>query len=186
MHIEYRPKFALTTEVTRQETGRTPEEWFTLIDTRLESSPGRKAVGDFLFKEMKVDAWWTTTLAVGYEAARGIVEKDGRPRGYNICVTKAIAAPPDKVFALIADAKWAGADTKVAVQKATPGKRIRFVLEGAGHPSGELVEIKLTASGAKCSIVLNHERIQDRGRADGLREAWGELLNGWKASLESQ
>jgi uncharacterized protein YndB with AHSA1/START domain len=184
MHIESNPKFALTPEVARQETGESPEDWFALIDRRLGPSPGRKAVGDFLFKEMKVDAWWTTTLVVGYEAARGIVEKDGRPRGYSICVTKAIAAAPDKVFAAITDAQWARADTKVAVQKATPGKLIRFALEGSGHPAGELVEIKLTPSGGKCSIVLNHERIQERGRADGLREAWAGILNSWKASLE--
>ncbi|MCL4789616.1 MAG: hypothetical protein KJ070_22975 [Verrucomicrobia bacterium] len=186
MNIESKPKFPLTPEATRQQTGKTPDEWFALVDTRLGRNPGRKAVGDFLFKEMKVDAWWAATLVVGYEAARGIVEKDGRPRGYAICVTKSIAAAAEQVFALVADAKWTGADTKIAIQKATPGKLIRFALNGGGHPEGELVEIKLTPSAGKVSIVLNHERIQDRGRADGLRDAWGAVLNEWKTSLEAK
>jgi uncharacterized protein YndB with AHSA1/START domain len=184
MNIQQQPKFPLTREVTRQETGKTPEEWFAMVDSRLSPQPGRKAVGDFLFKEMKVDAWWVTTLVVGYEAARGIVEKDGRPRGYSICMTKAIAAAPEQVFAAIQEASWAGPGTKVAVLKATPGKLLRFALEGPGHPAGELVEIKLTPAAGKCSLVLNYERIQDRGRADGLREAWGAILNTWKANLE--
>lgn len=186
MKIESKPKFPLTPEVIREQTGKTPDEWFTLVDSRLGTNPGRKAIGDFLFKEMKVDAWWATTLVVAYEGARGIVEKDGRPRGYAICVTKSIAAAPDKVFAVITDAKWTGADTKIAVQKSTPGKVIRFALKGDGHPEGELVEIKLTPAAGKCSIVLNHERIQDRGRADGLRETWGTMLNEWKTSLETK
>lgn len=186
MKIESKPKFPLTPEVTRAQTGKTPDEWFTLVDTRLGANPGRKVIGDFLFKEMKLDAWWATTLVVSYEAARGIVEKDGRPRGYAICVTKSIAVAPEKVFSLITDAKWTGAETKIAVQKSNPAKMIRFALQGGGHPDGELVEIKLTPTAGKCSIVLNHERIQDRGRADGLREAWGAVLNEWKTSLETK
>jgi uncharacterized protein YndB with AHSA1/START domain len=186
MHIESKPKFPLTPEATREHTGKTPDEWFALVDTRLGRDLGRKAVGDFLFKEMKLDAWWATTLVVGYEAARGIVEKDGRPRGYAICVTKSIAAAPEKVFALITAANWAGPDTQVAVLKANPAKQIRFALKGESHPDGELVEIKLTPAAGKCAIVLNHERIQDRGRADGLRDAWGSVLNEWKANLESK
>lgn len=186
MKIESKPKFPLTPDATREQTGKTPDDWFTLVDTRLGANPGRKAVGDFLFKEMKVDTWWATTLVVGYEAARGIVEKDGRPRGYAICVTKSIAAAPEKVFALITDAKWTGAETKMAVQKSSPGKLIRFGLKGGCHPDGELVEIKLTPTAGKCSIVLNHERIQDRGRADGLREAWCAVLSGWKSGLEAK
>jgi uncharacterized protein YndB with AHSA1/START domain len=186
MKIESKSKFPLTPEVIREQTGKMPDEWFALVDSRLGLNPGRKAIGDFLSKEMKVDAWWTTTLVVGYEAARGIEEKDGRPRGYAICVTKAIAATPEKVFALITDAKWAGPDTRVSMQKATPSRLIRFALQGEGHPDGELVEVKLTPTAGKCPVVLNHERIQDRGRADGLREAWGAVLNEWKAKLESK
>lgn len=186
MKIESNPKFPLTPEATREQTGKTPDEWFALVDSRLGRDPGRKAVGDFLFKEMKLDTWWATTLVVGYEQARGIVEKDGRPRGYAICATKSIAAAPERVFALIASAKWTGADTEIAVQKSTPAKLIRFALKGGGHPDGELVEIKLTPAAGKSSIVLNHERIQDRGRADGLRDVWGAVLNEWKTSLETK
>ena len=185
MNIIQKTKFPITPESCRKETGKTLQEWFELVDAKCGPNPGRKAVGDFLFKEMKVDAWWATTLAVEYEAARGVVEKDGRPRGYNICATKSIAAAPEKVFARIQDTSWAGQGTQVDFVKTNPGKMARFTLAGAGHPTGELVEVKLTPAGGKCSIVVSHERIQDRGRADGLREAWGEILNQWKAELEA-
>ncbi len=158
---------------------------FALLETRLGPSPGRKAIGDFLFKEMKVDAWWVTTLAVEFEAARHIRAKDGRPAGYNICVTKSIAAPPERIFALLESTAWAGSGTQVVFAKLAPPKSARFTLQGPQHPAGETVEIKLSPAGAKSSLVLNHERIQDRGRADGLREAWSEILQAWKTQLES-
>ncbi len=185
MKIHQTPKFEVTPESCRKETGRTFQEWFDFIESRLGVNPGRKAIGDLLFKELKVDAWWVTTLIIEYEAARQIVEKDGRPKGYNICVTKAITAPPDPVFAFMQKGAWAGADTQMTVVKANPPKLLRFTLDGPGHVAGELIEAKITPAGAKCSVVITYDRLQDRGRADGLREAWGELLNTWKTQLES-
>ena len=54
----------------------------------------------YLFvQECKLDPWWSATINVEYEAARGVVEKDGRRKGYMICVTKTITAPVDKAYA---------------------------------------------------------------------------------------
>ncbi len=184
MRVETTPKFPVTPEATLKQTGKTTADWVALADKKLGPKAGRKEVGDFFFKEMKVDPWWTTTLVVAYEAAHGMAEKDGRPRGYNICVTKSITAPPEKVFAAIEEGSWAKPETTVTVEKATPGKMFRCTLSGPGHPAGETVEIKITPSGGKCALAVMHERIQDRGRADGLREAWAGILNGWKGSLE--
>lgn len=183
MNIVPETKFPLTSEAVSQATGRTPAEWFALIDERLGTRPGRKAIGDLLFRELHLDSGWVSTLTVGYEAARGVVEKDGRPRGYAICVTRSLAATPEQVFAVVAAPTWAGPDTTVRVLKATPGKALRFTLEGADHPPGEVVEVKLAPSGDRCSVVLNHERIQDRGRADGCREAWRGILDTWQTRL---
>lgn len=151
-------------------------------------------MSDYLFKERKVDAWWTTTLAVEYEKARGVLEKDGLAKGYNICVTKTLGAPPAKIYAALIDtARWLGAESSADVREGgafddgdghrgvfkrlNPGKLIRFTWEGAGHQPVEEVEIKFTPNGAKTSVVLNHTRLLDRAAADGMRAAWGEVLD---------
>ena len=46
------------------------------------------------------------------------------------------------------------------------------------------VELKLTPNGAKTGLVLNHERIQSRAHADGLRAAWGGAIEKLKRVLE--
>lgn len=200
MQVNYSADHEWSSAAAKQSTGRSIEEWFAALDARGGPGQGRKALGDFLVKEQKVDAWWTTTLLVEYEKARGVTEKDGGPRGYSICVTKAVPATPQQVYDVLVDATWwlgprAQADFREGgafddqeghrgiVKKANAGKTLRFTWEGPGHQAGEVVEIKLAASGAKTSIVLNHDRLPDRAAADGMRTAWGKVLEGLKEKL---
>ena len=170
------------------------------MDARGGPGEGRKSLGDYLTKEKRLDAWWTVTILAEYEKSRGFTDKDGRARGYNICVTKTIAASAERVYAALADTSaWLGPSSDADLREGgafrdgdghsgvfrrlTSGKLLRFTWEGPGHQPGETVEIKLTASGAKTSLVLNHERLPDRAAADGMRGAWGQVLNSLKEKL---
>jgi uncharacterized protein YndB with AHSA1/START domain len=197
MKVDYAADHEFSPATARGATGRDIDEWFADFDTRGGPGAGRKALGDYLFKERKVDAWWTTTLLVEYEKARGVTEKDGGPRGYSICVTKSVAAPAEAVFAALLDTRWwlgsagpaalsdgstfdDGEGHRGLVSKLTSGKVLRFSWEGPGHQAGERVEIKLASSGAKTSVVLTHDRLPDRAAADGMRAAWARVLDGLK------
>ncbi len=204
MNVTYVAANEMSAEAIRKATGKSWDDWYGLMDKFGGAAKGRKALGEFLLKKHGVDAWWTTTLIVEYEKARKVVEKDGQPKGYNICVTKAIKAKPAQVFDAFSSAaklgKWLGAGTKLdfreggsletagghrgSIKKINPGKLIRFTWEGQRHAAGELVEVKLQPSGEKCSVILTHDRIQTRDAADGLRTAWGQALDTLKAQLE--
>jgi uncharacterized protein YndB with AHSA1/START domain len=199
MKVEYRSNADTSDAAVLAATGRSWEEWFQELDHRGGASAGRKKLGDFLLKE-KIDPWWTGTLLVEYERSRGVVEKDGRPKGYNVCVTKSVAAKPETVYAALADCGWwLGPRSKADVReggsfddgdghtgefrKLAVSRAIRFTWQGCGHQEGELVEIKLTASGAKTSVVLTHDRLPDRQAADGMRAVWGAILDELKGKL---
>ncbi len=205
MKIEYKAANEMSDASIRKATGKSWNEWYAALDKFGGAAKGRKALNEFLFKQNKVDAWWTTTIVVEYEKTRKVAEKDGRPKGYNICATKAVAAKPAQVFEAFTNSaklsKWFGAGTKGdftdggsfsnsdgnkgTVKRVNPGKGLRFTWEGPKH-DGELVEVKLAPSGAKCSIIVNHDRIQTREAADGLRAAWGAALDALKSQLESK
>lgn len=185
-------------------TGKQWEDWFRALDDAGGPSPGRRAVTEQLMKEHGLVAWWAQTIAVEYERARAVHEKDGRPKGYAICVTKTIVAPPEKIFDAFGDAKtlstWLGsgaaADFKEGGEfsnadgnrgrytKVSRPKTLRFVWEDDEPSASSTVELKLTPNGAKCGLVLNHERIQTRAQADGLRAAWGAAIETLKKTLE--
>jgi uncharacterized protein YndB with AHSA1/START domain len=200
MKVTYQPDQEFTPAAAQSATGKTIDAWFAELDAQGGVAAGRRALSDYLFKDKKVDAWWTTTLVVEHEKARGAVEKDGQAKGYNICVTKSVAAPPQKIYDALLDMKaWLGAQANLDLREGgafddgeghrgvfkrlAPGKTIRFTWEGKGHQKAEDVEIKFTVAGAKTSIVLNHNRLPDRAAADGMRAAWTRVLDSIKEKV---
>jgi len=192
MKVEYKPENEFSDEACKAATGKNLKQWYAALDAQGGPATGRRALGVYLSQEQKVNAWWSTTLLVEYEKAKGLTEKDGHPQGYNICVTKTVAAAPGQVYDALADTKWwlggkaelkdggafnDGHGHQGSFKKLTPGKVMRFTWEGKGHQPGEKVEIKLTASGAKTSIALIHDCLGDRAAADGMRAAWTKVLD---------
>jgi hypothetical protein len=47
------------------------------------------------------------------------------------------------------------------------------------------VEVKFQPAGAKTTVMVQHDRLQTRADADGLRRAWGEALDRLKAVVEA-
>ncbi|HUO81543.1 MAG TPA: SRPBCC domain-containing protein [Gammaproteobacteria bacterium] len=185
-------------------TGRSVGEWFALLDELGGPSLGRRNIGNHLVKAHKLDPWWVSTLSIGYEAAHGVVERDGRPKGYTICATKSIRAAPGDCFAAFAEAgaldAWLGtgheldfrdggslanADGNCAlIRKINPGKSIRMVWGQPGAAPGTPVEVKLQPAAAKTTVMITHDRLQTRAEADGFRRAWGDALGRLRAYLE--
>jgi uncharacterized protein YndB with AHSA1/START domain len=186
----------------KADTGRTRAEWFAAINKA--AATGRSAVGKFLQGE-KVEAWWTTALMVEYEAANGIVEKDGRPKGYSICSTKTVAALPSRTFkALTSSAelsKWFGPGASIdaseggaiadkdgvrgTVKKVKPDKAIVFTWDTPGLAAGSLVEILVQPKGEKTGLVVNHTRVATAEDADAVRASWAKALDRLKGYLEA-
>jgi uncharacterized protein YndB with AHSA1/START domain len=189
----------------RARTGKSWEAWYDLVDA-LDGQPslGRRAITELLMKDHGLHPWWAQTIAVEYESARRVLEKDGRPKGYAICVTKTIGAPPERVFDAFATAaaldawlgdgssvafteggRWSNADgNRGAYAKIARPKTLRFTWEDDDPALASTVEVKLAPKGDKCALVLNHERIQTRALADGLRDAWGPAVERLKRYVE--
>jgi uncharacterized protein YndB with AHSA1/START domain len=205
MQVKLASQHSLTRESVKAATGKQWDEWFALLDKRGGVSQGRRTINDFLYKECKLDPWWCATINVAYEAARGVQERDGRPKGYTICVTKTIAAPVDKAYDAWASASaldhWFSQKNKADVvdggqysnhdgdkgfyKRVRKNKDLRFTWENAAHGSPTIVDVVFQDKGkAKTAVMITHDRLQSREAADGLREAWGQALDRLKAALE--
>lgn len=189
----------------KAETGRTLGEWFALLDARGGPAKGRRDIGQHLLVEHKVTPWWAAALNIAYEAHHGLCEKDGRAKGYTICATKSVKAPPEACYPLLASPagldRWLGPGTqgevadggaisnadgnRAAVRKVNPNKVVRLVWEQPDAAPGTPVEIKLEPAGAKTTIMVTHDRLQTQADADGFRRAWGEALDRFKVAVES-
>ena len=144
------------------------------------------------------DVWWPTTIWVEFERSKGIVKKDGRPEGYNICCTKGFKLTPAELFPHFATEAafaawvpgWKGAvkegtaftcgDATGEVGRIRPEKDIRMTWNSPGYPPTE-IEIQFNVTAGKLIINFYHKRIGTRAEADGLRRAWGGALDRLKA-----
>jgi len=189
----------------REKTGKTLKQWFAYLEELGGVAKGRRELVNQLYSRAKLDEWWATTLVVEFERARGVLEKDGKPRGYSICSTKTVAAPLERVFAAFGDAKdldrWLGARTKVefqdggtlqnadgdraTFQRIRANKDLRFAWQHEKRAKESQVEVLFAARGAdKTGITLNHTRIQSRKDADELRAGWSAAFDQLKQHLE--
>lgn len=206
MKVRLEAQFPVTDESAKSATGKSFADWFAILDKRGGPEQGRRAVGDYLFKECKVDSWWCATINIEYEAARGVVERDKRPKGYSICATKTIAAPVAKVYEAWADAaalnqwfssrnqaevadggKYSNADGDAGVfKRVRVNKDLRFTWENPAHTPGGIVDVVFQDKGkGKTGVMVTHDRIQTRAEADGLREGWGSALDRLKDWVET-
>jgi len=197
----------VTNASAREKTGKTLKQWFAHLDELGGVAKGRRELVNQLHAGAKLNEWWATTLVVEYERAKGVTEKDGKPRGYSICSTKTIAAPLERVFAAFGTAKdldrWLGARTKVefedggtlqngdgdraTFQRIRANKDLCLAWEHAQRARGSQVEVLFAPKGAeKIGITLNHTRIQERKDADELRAGWSAAFEQLKQLLEGE
>lgn len=198
-------KQPLTDAAASKATGKTLKAWFAELDALGGGAKGRRELVRHVYDATDKDEWWATTIAVEYERARGIHEKDGAPKGYSICSTKTITAPLSAVFAAFGDAKaldrWLGPKTSLAFQdggklsngdgnrltftRIRPDKDLRLDWDSPQLAPGSKVEVLFADKGkGKTGITLNHTRIQDRHEADLLRACWSAAFDALKGSLE--
>ena len=178
----------------KAQTGRTLEEWAQAIEQG--GASGRAAIGKFL-QAQKAESSWIPTITVEYERLRGVVEKDGRPRGYSICATKTVNAAPAAVYDAFTSAhaldRWLGDGTRVdaveggaltnadgnraTIRQLRPGKKVLWRWHTPELAPESDVEILLQAKSEKTGVVVNHTRIQTRADADAVRTAWADALD---------
>lgn len=202
MRIELKPDHDIGTAATA--TGKSLPEWFAEIDRWGGAALGRREIGQRLLDGYKLDPWWIATLNIEYEAAKGIVEKDGRAKGYTICATKSIKAEAHACYDAFASAaaldRWLGSGhmlefrdggtlynsdgNRALIRKLSPAKTIRLVWQQPDAAPDTPVEVKFAPAGARTTVMVTHERLQNRADADGLRRAWGEALDRLKAVIE--
>jgi uncharacterized protein YndB with AHSA1/START domain len=203
MNVDLKADYPLTDDACRQATGATMKEWFDRLSKKPELSGKRRDAINWMYEQMNKNAWWPTTIWVEWQKNQGIVLKDGKSDGYNICVTKTVGAPVSDVFKAFSDNRLAGwlgdgakstADNHITDSKSNKGtavrvrdpKDLRYKWQTAGAKDETEVDIMFAENAGKTGITLNHNRIQTREEADGLRRAWGEALERLKSMMEGK
>lgn len=174
----------MSDEAVEAKTGKTWSRWFKHLDAAGAKKMTHQEIVAHLHDKHGARPWWQQMIAVTYEQARGLRAKHEKPDGYEISVSRTIAAPPGKAYKAWTDEKtrqkWL--TSKLKIRKATPGKTLRITWED-GQTS---VAVAFMPKGStKCQVVAQHNKLPGAKEAAKMKQFWGEALDRLKANLET-
>jgi hypothetical protein len=173
----------VTPAAVKKATGRDWKEWCALLDAAGAKSWPHAEIALWLHRKHKVADWWCQQVTVGYEQATGRRVKHQKLDGFEVSVSRTIAAPVAAAFEAWRDAgvreQWLPR-TPLTVRKATPHKSIRIrwaddtTLSVNFWPKGPL----------KCQVVPQHGRLPNAAAAERMKAYWDAQLEALRVFLE--
>jgi uncharacterized protein YndB with AHSA1/START domain len=136
-------------------------------------------------QEHGVGGWWSQSVTVGYERARGLRAKYQLAGGFSVGASKTIAVGPDSTFdAFVDEAQREQWLPRVALRTrtSTRPRTARFDWPA----DGSRVVVGFTPKGIdRTQVALQHEKLPDAQAAEAMKVFWRERLSALKQSLES-
>lgn len=175
-----------TVDGVRKGTGRTREEWFTLLDERGAAERGYRDSAGWLVAEHGLTRWWAQKLVVEYEQARGVrapgIRRDGT---FEVTASKTVAAPVERVYEAFVDGRRRRAwltDGRMSPTSARPGRSARFEWDGGDSR----VAVDFAPKGdARCTVGVAHGRLLDAAAAEAAKAQWKDRLRALASYLEA-
>jgi hypothetical protein len=163
-------------------TGRGWNEWFTLLDAWGAAERKHSEIARQLRSEHGVPGWWSQTVTVGYERARGLRAKHERPDGFSVSVSRTVAASAERLYASFADERERNELVPGLVPRAS---RARLVARFDRPSDGTRVVASFEEKGAaKGTVHVQVDRLADAESAERAKADWRGLLERLKRTHE--
>jgi uncharacterized protein YndB with AHSA1/START domain len=167
-------------------TGRTWAQWLTLLDKAGAAKMPHKDIATLLHEQHGIPGWWSQTVTVGYEQARGLRKKHEKADGFAISGSRTIGIPVSRLFEAWQDdrlrRRWLP-ESPLSIRKATRDKSLRITWDPEGKPSN--VDVYFTSKAAdKSQVAVQHGRLPSAAAGERMKKFWGERLDALKQLLE--
>lgn len=176
--------FGVPDDSMLERTGRRHAEWFALLDEWGATSRGHTEIARWLGSAHGVPGWWTQSITVSYERARGMRARHQMADGYSIGATRSIATTVDAVLQAFTDPATRDAWLPDAPLRSRPTRAARTARFDWLEPASRLVVTVVERPAGKVAVTATHERIQDASDAARLKAAWRTRLGELKELLE--
>jgi len=172
----------MSDEAVEAKTGKNWSRWFKHLDAAGAKKMTHQEIVSHLSDKHDVRPWWQQMVAVTYEQARGLRDVHEKPSGYEISVSRTIAAPVSKAFKAWTDEKtrkqWLAAD--FTVRKSTNNKTLRITWADGT----DLVAAFYSKDKTKCQVVAQHAKLKDAKAGTKMKKFWADALDRLKDLLE--
>ena len=160
----------------RRGTGKGWDEWFRILDRWGGTSRTHTEIVRYLNEEHGVPSWWSQTVRVGYERARGMREPHQTTKGFQVGVSRTFPVGVMQLCMAFEDDTrrrwWLEAGT-LKLRTSQRGKSARYDFrDGTSR-----VHAYFASKGrGKSSVAIQHERLPDADAVEEMRAFWKERL----------
>lgn len=175
-----------TDEAIRRATGRPHAEWFALLDGWDATTMTHTEIARRLHEKEGVGAWWSQSITVDYERARGMRAQHEMRTGFSISVTRTIAREADDLLRSFTDPGRRAAWLPDAPMTARPTRAKRTARFDWSDPDSRLV-VSIDSKGTdRAAVTVSHERLPDAESAEKFKRTWRGWLDALKAHVEPE
>jgi hypothetical protein len=165
-------------------SGRSYEEWFRLLDAWGATDRNHAQIARWLVAEHEVNGWWSQSITVAYERARGMRARHQMPSGFEVAVTRTVNVDAERLLTSFTSPsirrRWLpGAD--MPQRPTTAAGTARFDWP---DPPSRVVVVVIAKGPGKSLASVTHEKLPDAESAERQKAAWRERLAALKAFLE--
>jgi uncharacterized protein YndB with AHSA1/START domain len=196
----------LPEESVKKATGKGWRHWFAVLDKFDCARMGHAASAKHLLEKHKLAPWWSQTVTVEYEVAKGIRKPGQRSdKKFGLDVHRTVSAPVAKCWDAFTTAKglngWfasrakvdlrvggtytgAGAD-RCTYKAIVRNKRLRMTWEHPKHAPGSVVEVNFEARDkGRTRVSVSHTKIATRAEMLDLKKAWSGVMDEFRSYVE--
>ncbi len=165
-------------------TGKRHAAWFALLDAWGATDHTHTEIARWLSETHDVPAWWTQSVTVSYERARGMRARHQMRDGFSVSATKTVAVAPERAFAAFTNARLRGRWLPGAAMKQRPTRAAMSARFDWSDPPSRVI-VGVAPKGTDKSLVyITHEQLPDAESGERLKRAWRDALVELKAFLE--
>lgn len=180
------PAFSTTDEAIRRATGRPHHEWFAILDGWGATQRTHTQIARWLHEDQAVGSWWSQSITVDYERARGMRAQHEMTSGFSVSVTRTLGQDADTLLRAFTDAKERTAWLPDAPLAPRPTRAKLTAQFDWADPASRVV-VTVTPKGvARATITVSHERLPDARVAESLKRSWRTWLDTLKSRVKSE
>lgn len=162
-------------DALKKKTGRNWAEWCKLLDADGAKELDHKKLAKLVDSMHSAGAWWSQTVAVGYEqlcGKRSLHERSDRTFSMSISKTLLISALNAHSFFVEEKKRALWLREEIIIRTATAPKSVRIT-----WPDKTSVAVWITSKGqTKCSIAVEHSKLKSQAAVTTQKRFWQEAF----------
>ncbi len=174
----------MSDHAVQAKTGKNWKQWFALLDQAGGKKSSHQDKVRYLSSEHSVGSWWQQMITVAYEQQRGLRDQHQKPDGFQISVSRTVAAPLAALYEAFGNAKqrklWLPEEG--LVERAAIKNKSMRVTWNDRQTSLEISFIPKTDE--KSQVVVQHSKLPNATAAAKMKKYWGTALDRLKQLLE--